>query len=69
MKRLLIRFSERDALMVKLIESGISCKMIQIIKTLYNDVKSCIRLTSSMDISDFFNESLRLKQGEPLSPL
>ena len=60
---------QRDALWVKLIESGISCKMIQIIKSLYNDVKSCIRLTSSMDVSDFFSVSLGLKQGEPLSPL
>ena len=60
---------QRDALRVKLKESGISCKMIQIIKSLYNDVKSCIRLTSSMDVSDFFSVSLGLKQGEPLSPL
>ena len=54
---------QRDALWVKLIESGISCKMIQIIKLLYNDVKSCIRLTSSMDVSDFFQCIVRSKTG------
>ena len=39
------------------------------IKSIYRNVKSCVKDASSMSYSDFFDVSLGLKQGEPLSPL
>jgi hypothetical protein len=59
----------RDALWVKLVESGISCKMINMIKSIYKNVKTCIKLGSTMEMSEFFDVTLGVKQGEPLSPL
>lgn len=55
------------ALSYKLIDVGISSKMHNILKSLYKKVSSCIKANSN--ISDFFEISLGLKQGEPLSPL
>ena len=59
----------RDALSFKLIESGISCKMTNMIKCIYNNVQSCVKLSNTMKMSDFFDVTIGLKQGEPLSPL
>ena len=59
----------RDALWVKLVQTGLSCKMLNILKSIYSDVKSCVKLSTQMNMSEFFNVSLGLKQGEPLSPL
>ena len=39
------------------------------IKAIYNNVKACVKLSSSMNMSDFFDVTLGLKQGEPLSPI
>lgn len=44
----------RDALWVKLLQSGVSCKMINMIKSIYESVRSCVKLTSTMSMSDFF---------------
>ena len=57
----------RDALWLKLI--GISSKMIVMIKAIYKDVKSCVKLSTNMEMSQFFNVSVGLKQEELLSPL
>lgn len=57
----------REALWHKLLEIGISCKMLTMLKAIYSNVKSCIKL--NMQISDFFDVTEGLKQGEPLSPL
>ena len=59
----------RDALWIKLMQSGLTCKMINMIKSIYSNVQSCVKLNSDIDMSDFFNVTLGLKQGEPLSPL
>jgi len=59
----------RDALWTKLVEMNISCKMLNMLKSIYTRVKSCVKLSSTMQMSDFFDVSLGLKQGEPLSPL
>jgi len=40
----------RDALWIKLVKSGISCMMTNMIKLNYNDVQSCVRLLSSSGI-------------------
>ena len=58
-----------ESLWIKLIESGLSCKMITMIKCIYANVKSCIKNSKDMSYSDFFDGSLGVKQGEPLSPL
>ena len=59
----------RDALGIKLIQSGISCKMTNMIKCIYENVQSCVKLSNRMNMSDFFDVTIGLKQGEPLSPL
>ena len=58
---------KRDALWFKLMDSGISCKMIRIIKSLYGKVFAAVKLNAK--VSDYFEVSLGVKQGEPLSPL
>ena len=50
-------------------ETGISCKIIEMLKSMYKNIKSCVRLSNNSELSDFFYVSLGLKQGEPLSPL
>ena len=59
----------REALWTKLLELGVSCKMTNMIKSIYSKVQSCVRLSSSMQLSDFFDVTVGLKQGEPLSPI
>ena len=43
--------------------------MIVMIKAIYKDVKSRVKLSTHMEMSQFFNVSVGLKQGQPLSPL
>ena len=43
--------------------------MIVMIKAIYKDVKSCVKLSTDMEMSQFFNVSVGFKHGEPLSPL
>ena len=59
----------RDALWIKLIKEGFSCKVINMLKYIYSNVKSCVKLASSVDVSELFDVTLGLKQGEPLSPI
>ena len=58
---------KRDALWLKLMDSGISCKIIRMIKSLYAKFFAAVKLNGN--ISDYFEVSLGVKQGEPLSPL
>ena len=55
------------AMWIKLVNSGISSKVVTIIKSIYNKITASIKLSS--DISACFDICLGLKQGEPLSPL
>jgi exonuclease III len=57
----------RDALWSKLLSMGMSSKIVKILQVIYTDVKSCVRQFNT--VSEFFNVSLGVKQGEPLSPL
>lgn len=57
-----------DALWIKLVQSGLSCKIVTIIKAIYSNVQSCVK-HSDMSFSNVFDVSIGLKQGEPLSPL
>lgn len=52
---------------IKLINVGLSSKIINIIKAIYNKISASVKL--SHDISSCFDICLGLKQGEPLSPL
>ncbi|MEW8548192.1 MAG: reverse transcriptase family protein, partial [Candidatus Thiodiazotropha sp.] len=56
-----------DAMWIKLINAGLSSKIITIIKAIYNKISASVKL--SRDISSCFDICLGLKQGEPLSPL
>jgi hypothetical protein len=58
-----------DALWVKLVESGVSSKLVTMVKSIYANVSSCVKISADMSMTDFFNVSLGVKQGEPLSPL
>ena len=58
-----------EALWIKIVNSGLSCKMINIIKAIYHNVKSCIKNSCDMSYSDLFDVTIGVKQGEPLSPL
>jgi len=57
-----------DALWIKLVNSGLSCKMLTVIKSMYTNVTSCIN-AANMSYSELVDVSLGVKQGEPLSPL
>ncbi|MES9881010.1 MAG: reverse transcriptase domain-containing protein [Sedimenticola sp.] len=57
----------RDALWLKLVNYGVSTKMITMLKAIYRKVLACVRVHS--DVSDLFDVGLGVKQGEPLSPL
>ena len=57
----------RDAMWLKLYNSGIRGKTLRIIRSMYESVKACIKHRNSY--SDFFNISIGLRQGEKLSPI
>lgn len=56
-----------DAMWIKLINTGLSSKVITMIKAIYSKITASVKL--SHDISSSFDICLGLKQGEPLSPL
>ena len=51
----------------RLIECGLSSKMIHIIIALYTNVMSCVKLNNS--ITDIFSCTDGLRQGDSLSPI
>lgn len=55
------------SLFERLIETGLSCKIVKSIKSLYEKVLASIKFSGNM--SDFFEISIGVKQGEPLSAL
>ena len=57
----------REALWHKLINNGIQGKILNVIKNLYAQVKSCVFLNGNK--SDFFISARGVRQGENLSPL
>jgi hypothetical protein len=58
---------DRHALWFKLVSEGVSTKMVQAVKAIYETVKICIRHNACM--SDSVNSHVGVKQGDPLSPL
>lgn len=57
----------RDGLWYKLLKQGLNGKVFQIIRSIYSDVKSCVKNFGS--ISEFFDSNVGLLQGEIISPL
>ena len=43
--------------------------MLKMIQSIYQNVKSCIKDSACMSLSEVFDVTLGVKQGEPLSPL
>ncbi|XP_077978836.1 uncharacterized protein LOC144434256 [Glandiceps talaboti] len=54
-------------LFIKLQSIGLSGKMFNIIKSMYDDVKSCVKLDRG--ISEYFNCGIGVRQGSVLSPV
>ena len=57
----------REALWHKLISNGIQGKILNVIKNLYAQIKSCVFLNGEK--SEFFISTRGVRQGENLSPL
>ena len=57
----------RSALWYKLINQGISGKILTVIQNLYSSAKSCVRANDQL--SDFFKCTAGVRQGENLSPI
>ena len=57
----------RSLLWHKLVDENVSSKFVRAVKSMYTDVKSCIKYKSIL--SGFFNSHMGLKQGDPNSPL
>ena len=58
---------DRSKLWCKLIKQGIQGKMLKIIRSLYENVKSCVKYNGCL--SQCFRNSVGLFQGEVLSPI
>ena len=43
--------------------------MLKMIQSIYANVKSCIKNAKDLSYSDYFDVTLGVKQGKPLSPL
>ena len=56
----------RMGLWFKMTNSGIDGKLFQLVRSIYMDVKSCVKSMNSL--SDFFKSDIGLLQGEVLSP-
>ena len=58
---------DRSKLWTKLVKQGISGKMLKIIKSLYDNIKMCIKFDGNL--SHHFSSSSGLLQGEVMSPI
>ena len=57
----------RNGLWCKLIKQGINGKLFSVIRTLYDEVKLCVKHMNS--VSDLYNCKVGLLQGETISPI
>ena len=57
----------RDSLWLKLFQSGIKGRVLRILRNMYKQVKSCVKLHSSY--SGFFRYAIGLRHGEVMSPI
>ena len=58
---------DRSKLWCKLIKQGVEGKMLNVIKSLYDKVKICVKFDGCL--SDYFESRVGLFQGEVLSPI
>ena len=58
----------RTGLWYKLIKMGIRGKILNIIKSMYSNVKSVVRDPKTFDFTDEFQCTIGVRQGESLSP-
>jgi exonuclease III len=59
----------RKSLWYKLYNMGLNGKILRIIRSMYQSVKSCIRSCDNTSYSDFFDIAMGLRQGEIISPI
>ena len=57
----------RNGIFYKLLETGVSTKFVNIIRKMYENVRSSVRVNGN--ITESFESFKSVKQGEPLSPL
>ena len=57
----------RNGIWFKLLNSGVSSKMVNMLQSIYKSVKSCVKVNGHL--TDYFESYMGVKQGEPLSPL
>ena len=57
----------RDGIWYKLINYGATLKIVRMLQSIYESVKSCVRVNQSL--TNYFESHKGVKQGEPLSPL
>ena len=58
---------DRSSLWCKVLEQGINGNVLRVIKNMYENAKSCLKLNH--EISDSFHCNIGVRQGENLSPL
>ncbi len=56
----------RNALLYKLIGIGISGKFYNVVKSMYSDNKTCIKVGNQ--ITEYFDCNIGVRQGDPMSP-
>lgn len=54
---------------LKVLETGLSCKMLTMLKSIHDDIQSCAKLSHRVSQSELFNVSLGLQQSEPIALL
>ena len=57
----------RNGIWFKLLNFGVSSKMVNMLQSIYKSVKSCVKVNGHL--TDYFESYMGVKQGEPLSPL
>ena len=57
----------RNGIWVKLVAQGVFSKMVNMLRAIYESVKSCVRVNGRL--SDYFDSYMGVKQGESLSLL
>ena len=58
---------DRSSLWLKMLSYDIQGKLLRIIKNIYDNIKSCVKVGNH--ISDFFASKIGVRQGDNLSPL
>ena len=57
----------KEALWSKLLKEGISGKIINLLKSMYSKIRSCVMVNGVL--SEYFVSFIGLRQGENLSPI